>query len=219
MKAQDLALSIRDIFAIFVPGAVPLYVLALYFSHRVPRLVDHVPGASTLMYAAFAYGLGSIIYGVSAVLDVGYDLFMKHFVSGRRRRRRAIFEQIASVAKNQKIEKIAGPNSELAKIWSNKSFWSVELRRTCPSASAELDRIEGSQKFFRSFSVILFLIFVVSCWKYSQQVRPIGNSPLIRSSYIPTLSFISMVVCIVFYGNRRAEWSYQLLKWAAVCKL
>jgi hypothetical protein len=206
MKPQDLLLGIREIFAVFVPGAVLLYVgIVLNASKQGPQPTDLVHGADTLAFAALAYGLGSVAYAIGAGFDHIYDRCEDWFVAGRRRERLVQFEALASRAKDEAIAKVAGPESDLARLWSNKSFWVDHLRRTCPAASAELDRLEGTQKFFRTFSVVLIVI---------------GLNLICRAQIVVSaVAFGTLLVCIGFYAFRRAEWNYRLLKWAFLSRM
>lgn len=202
MKQQDLLLSFRDLLAVFVPGAVLLYALTAIdntsLGFRITRLV---PGVDTIVFAALAYGLGSVIYAIGSGLDFIYDIFEPKLLRGQRRERFACFASIATEAKNRALDATA-PGSDLPALWSNKSFWADYLRRTCPAASAELDRLEGTQKFFRTFSVVLLLI---TCYS--------GHT--IQGA----AALAALLVCIGFYAARRAEWSYRLLKWAVLSNL
>ncbi|WP_156360145.1 hypothetical protein [Sphingomonas sp. Leaf10] len=205
MKPQDLSLGFRDLIAVFVPGAVLLYAImaAGKKSLGIP-VTNLVPGGDILLFAALAYGLGSVVYAFGAALDFIYDLLEPWLVRGTRRERFACFDILATDAKNSAIE-AALPGSKLPALWSNKSFWGDQLRRTCPAASIELDRLEGTQKFFRTFSVVLFLITCYSNWKIH--------------GVAAFAAFSALLICFGFYVAKRAEWSYRLLKWAVLSRI
>lgn len=199
MKPQDLSLSFRDVLAAFVPGAVLLYTIIEISKESFGiRISNVVPGADILVFAALAYGLGSVVYAFGAGLDFLYDLLEPWVIRGRRRERFACFDILAADAKNRAVQ-AAHPHSNLSTLWSNKSFWVDQLRRTCPAASIELDRLEGTQKFFRTFSIVLLIITFHNGW-----------------TIYGTAAFAAFSVCFGFYVAKRAEWHYRLLKWAVI---
>ena len=198
MKPQDLFLSLREFFAIFVPGAVAIYAFIALNRPTLPN-IDLVPGAQTLLVAAAAYGVGNVLYAAGALLDGWYAKVERRLMRGSREKRFEIFEQVATAARKEAISKLPEAGSDLAKSWSNRSFWSDQLRYACPVGSAELDRLESTQKFFRTFTVLLLLA---------------GVNAIVTKEWAPAaIAVAAMAICLGFYAQRRAEWTYRMHKW------
>jgi hypothetical protein len=199
VKPQDLFLSLRDFFAVFVPGSVAIFAYLAINRVSLPK-TDVVPGAQTLLVAAAAYGVGSVLYAAGARLDELYDRIEGLFIRGARRRRFEMFEKVASQAKRRAISTVSEADEDLMDEWSNKSFWTDQLRQICPVGSAELDRLESTQKFFRTFAIVLLLAG--------------GNALFAKQWAVAAMALSATVICLGFYAHQRADWTYRLHKWA-----
>lgn len=161
-------------------------------------------GVDITILLAAAYAIGTIINGLGSLLDEGYDLIGTRLNWRLRRLRFIEFERIASEAKMLAVTTLMGAEKSKTFIWSNKSFWHDRMRQICPEGSAQLDKLEATQKFFRSMCIVFIALFF---------------SYLLVYKYADFFLLLAFFVCFILYLFYRSEWEYRMLKWVALCQL
>jgi hypothetical protein len=172
MKPGDLALGIRDLFAVLVPGAlllllVPSDYTARLFGHPI-EASETLPGG--ILFLTAAYALGALIGAAAGLLDPLSERIYRPAVSlwptrrSAAREEREQFENVRSTAKDleRRILKSTGVNPGNSLLWNDKAFWRNYLRVSSAPAVAELDRVEGQQKLFRALSLVFILVGAVT---------------------------------------------------------
>jgi hypothetical protein len=153
---------------------------------------------------AAAYAIGTVIYGVGSLLDDGYEMIGKWL---RRPEKRLLFDEFEQIATDAKMTKLASlfDEEKLQTIkWSNKSFWSDRIIQLSPEGASQLEKIEATQKFFRSICVVFFILFFFNLGMFK---------------YVDILISISFFACFGLYLFFRGESEYRLLKWVALCQV
>jgi hypothetical protein len=213
VKPQDFFVSVRELFGILIPGIIFLSVLgdidggftnqSYQYGFRIG--VSKEPDASDIIIMlAAAYAIGTIINGLGSLLDGAYDLIGQRLKWRDRGPRFIEFERIATDAKIRAVANIMGIEKSRTFLWSNKSFWNDRIKQICPEGSVQLDKIEATQKFFRSMCIVfIFLSFV-----YMRD----------GAAAISFIVFL-FLICFVLYAAYRSEWEYRMLKWVALCQL
>lgn len=174
MKPQDLALSIRDILALLAPGLVLLLLLPFdviaWIAVRAQLPGAKAPDAALfiLMFLIVALVAGALLSGVAGLGDGIVDRWIEAS-NGQRwapARFRARSRELARTRRlAQQLEALAIPamprDADL-RPWGAKAFWWTYLRLHCPAAIAELDRVEGLQKQFRSLTLVGLIVGAAS---------------------------------------------------------
>ena len=159
MRPADFLVGIRDFFSILVPGAVFLMLLptVLNVETRFPTPSSQ----SVFAFGVAAYLIGSVASGISAGLDFLVDpvlerkklwIFSKKFED-----RQAHAEELRlRISKDCVFGSEANPHIE-----STKSFWWSYFRLHSPAAITEMDRLEASQKLFRSLVPVFAALLIL----------------------------------------------------------
>jgi hypothetical protein len=157
MKAQDFLLGLRDFFAVLVPGAVFLLLVGPVNFLDPEAQKSGGSGQWIFAFAIGAYLVGSVMSAIGSWLDLIVDPvlegrrlpgFLRREIVGRKRlagrlRDRALKScEVLGVARHRE---------------SLRSFWWDQLRLNCPPAAAQLERMEATQKLFRSLIPVLLL--------------------------------------------------------------
>lgn len=154
MKPQEFLIGIRDFFAVVVPGTIFLFLLPTH----IVESAQTFKGVALFGVAIAAYLIGSVASAMGSLLDLPVDSVLE---SSRFRRRLgkklAQREALATEMRRNLLQQAGLPVPENQYPESIKAFWWSHLRLNCPSAMAELDRIEATSKLFRS----LVAVFVV----------------------------------------------------------
>jgi hypothetical protein len=157
MKPQDFLLGVRDLFAVFAPGAILLFLFG-----KAPA--SAAGAGDLLVFAVFAFVAGSVATAIGAALDHPADGFVQRGFARRERIAQAKrHEYLANAFRDEVAAKAAGiPISRevVESLGKAKGFWWDQLRLLCPVAAAELDRLEAVQKLFRSLLAV-FLIALI----------------------------------------------------------
>ncbi len=186
---------------------------------------DHLGAAEkTLASAVIAYACGQVVASLSSLLDAPIDLFEQHygektgkyFLWGIDPQARLVtYRRIASDLKDEvacrlfaadasdrAAMKASMATGEIREFWSTKSFWKDFLRLCEPVATAELDRIESTQKLFRSLAVLFLLVAGATVW----------NSTWSAAGAALT----AFVLCFYLYARFRLEFMYRSYKLAVL---
>lgn len=161
MKPVDFMVSLRDLFAVFVPGAVLLWLLPSSATQ-----VEH-DAINVFVLVVAAYLAGSVASGLGALADHLIDrLFaLARLDIFKRVRELRVFEKAANALRDKalgRLDALVAPNElGLAGSWSARSFWWTQIRIHCPPGLLELDRIEANQKLFRSLIVVFAVLALV----------------------------------------------------------
>lgn len=222
MKPGDFLIGLKDFFAVLIPGAVLTFLIASSAEAAGPppswwnALADTFRGLGaaekTLASAVIAYACGQVVASLSSLLDAPVDLFErnygektgKYFLWGIDPQARLVtYRRIASRLKDEVARRLFGTGaSDRAEFWSAKSFWKDFLRLCEPVASAELDRIESTQKLFRSLAVVFLLV---------------AGATILNSTWSAAgASLTAFAMCFYLYARFRLEFMYRLYKLAVL---
>jgi hypothetical protein len=167
MQPGDLALGIRDLFAVLVPGALFLLLILPYYpvspDSYPPEIAQALPISILLLIAAYA--VGSLIGAAAGVLDPLAERIYRPARSLWPSRRAlakdvaAQFDSLRSTARGleRRILKDTGVPTNDTPMWNDKAFWRNYLRISSAAAVGELDRVEAQQKLFRALSLVFLL--------------------------------------------------------------
>lgn len=157
MKPQDFLIGIRDFFAILVPGAVVILLIDPKMPATPPLATEAV---RFVAFTIAAFLIGSVADRLGALLDHLIDPVLRSKWLARIGPRMAAREREATTCRKQLLDSYFPektpfrPEDQV----STRSFWWDYLRLNCPPAIQELDRIEATQKLFRSLTAaFLFL--------------------------------------------------------------
>jgi len=177
MKPQDFLIGIRDFFAVLVPGAVLLMLLQL----PGEPLTSNSGTLAIVGLAIAAYLLGSVADRLGSLLDLPLDPIVR--AEWVPLTKKAHARQREAEKCQQQLIDGCKPCVELdADVpLSPRMFWWDHLRLSCPAAIQELDRIEGTQKLFRSLTAAFLLgamatnfgYVQASGWPFAASQRPI----------------------------------------------
>lgn len=246
MKPQDLFLGVRDFLSLLVPGIVFLILFpasVLSFLSTPIRINGGDPDATllVLVFLAAALTIGSVLAGLAGLLDRHVD----DYVSYVRRRQaeaggawcpRALAEQIVKLGEIEnmaaslacRINPLAAPSGRDLP-WTPRAFWWNFMRLNCPVATAELDRIEGLQKQFRSLVVVaaaaaLFAIGAPIRWdalspSFTDPVRLAAAFTPLRSVLPWLLALLALATgtfCFAAYVGYRVRFARRLFELAII---
>ena len=202
MKPQDFFIGLRDFFSVVVPGAV---FVALQPLDRSSLLTSSQAVEAALALAIAAYILGSVASAIGAGLDWVTDPIIEHplrqrLLGGRLEERRGAAESL----RLELLEGCSAPLIAAANIEKTKGFWWDHLRLNSDVAIAELDRLEASQKLFRS----LVATFALLALAYALPDRlllnfgnPAGNSNW-HDVAAPLFSVAAILSAVLYAGRR-----------------
>ncbi|AJP71820.1 hypothetical protein [Sphingomonas hengshuiensis] len=197
MRAGNLSLGAKDFLAVLMPGVVLLY--AAMELHSIKDLIaTDDGGVTTLVFAAAAYGVGSLAYAIGATLDWLHEPTVALFVRPKHAKRVELLEGSMDNVKQQMIKAHPAYVSSAAPEFSNKSFFYDYLRLNSPSAASLLEALESRQKLFRTFYVVLVIISL--------------DAALTGKFSLSLWTIIGAIACFGFYNHARADWRYRLCK-------
>jgi hypothetical protein len=178
----------------------------------------------TFAYAIIAYACGQVIASLSSLLDPPVDAFERSY--GQRtgkcflwgidpEARLVTYRRMARELKDEVACALLGgdepgratvrgalADGEIRELWSTKSFWKDFLRLCEPVATAELDRIESTEKLFRSLAVVFLLV---------------AGTTVRNSSWSATgAALMAFLVCFYLYARFRLGFMYRLYKLAVL---
>jgi len=198
-KANELYLSIVDLFAIILPGAIIAFAVKQGFDGQGLNGLS-LPGAEGwAVFLAASYVIGHLVSAIGSLLldkiyDTGYKLLKQHSEYFRIRIRAK--DVVQSTLKSFYSEK------DNALEWAG-----IFARLASPAASTEIDRLEADSKFFRSLCVVLIVgwpiyIYIVAF------LRPPENPPACWMRILAlTLCAISLflVVFLRWYVGKKEK--------------
>jgi hypothetical protein len=178
----------------------------------------------TLAYAIIAYACGQVVASLSSLLDLPIDAFErsfgqntgKYFLWGIDPQARLVtYRRLATDLKNEVACRLLGGSDagcekirigiaagEVRELWSTKSFWKDFLRLCEPVATTELDRIESTEKLFRSLAVVFLLVASATGWNSNWSAAG--------------AALIAFAVCFYLYARFRLGFMYRLYKLAVL---
>lgn len=199
LKPQDFLISARDFFAVIVPGAIFLLLLP---DRALAQMQIGTSGAELLAFAIAAYLAGSVF----SALGSGLDLVVDPLLQCRKFRAFGLFpklrrrEALADKLRRQLIAECPCPISLKEHPESVKAFWWNHLRLNCPAAMVELDRIEATQKLFRSLAPVFGLLAVLAVPSVKESM---GASFSAGVQLDPGLSVLAAGIAAAFYIGGR----------------
>lgn len=160
LKPQDFLLSARDFFAVIVPGAIFLLLLP---DRTLAEIGLGTTGPRLLGFAIAAYLAGSVFSALGSVLDLLVDPVLEgEGFRAIRFRKLRLRERLADKLRKQLIAECPCPIMLEEHPERVKNFWWTHLRLNCPAAMIELDRIEATQKLFRSLAPVFVILAILS---------------------------------------------------------
>lgn len=154
MKPGDFLVGVQDFFAVLLPGALAMWLVAQYVppSTAAVMVPDRAQKEQSIQWTVFllgSYVLGNFVFMTGARLDPIYDRWRK-----RRKPTDADSTYTAADALRKKLtpQLVGGEFSTLK--WA-KSYIQIH---SAP-ALAEIERFEASSKFFRGMVVMSIALF------------------------------------------------------------
>ncbi|MDX2072072.1 MAG: hypothetical protein SFV55_26800 [Haliscomenobacter sp.] len=151
-KPSNLYISLVDLFAILLPGAIAALVIYHFNQSAINGFLD-VGKDNKAFFSGFvllfgSYLLGHIISQISAYLDDWvYDPLKDK-----------VFKDHKCVKKVMEIRANRYGN-EMTPVYVNSYKWSVfKLQKEYPDAAAEVERYMADSKFFRGLFVIMVIL-------------------------------------------------------------
>ena len=211
MKPSDLLIGLRELFAFVVPGAAFLILLPAWLVEPLAETVPTSPlwvegeAMQLLVFFFAAYTCGAMLSAIGSLFDGVAEkaISLRSLVPGLSG---SAVDDRAEVAR---LEVLAGQLEDVAlaglpvrpggKLWGRRAFWWNYLRKNCPQAVAEIDRIEAQQKLFRSLFVALLLLAAL------------------YEPGLPTVVFVGLaVVSFFYYAGLRRHLSRRLFQSAVI---
>jgi 8-oxo-dGTP pyrophosphatase MutT (NUDIX family) len=213
-EPQKFFVGLIDFFAVWLPGALLTYLAAARFG--IGPMAHPADTMDWVTFLFVSYLVGHLVFLLGSVLDsMLYDRVrngmrehqIDRLANGGRLSSRPVralatwmfsdSDEGMRQAKRLRNEEL-GPVNATAAV--NAFQWcKAKLALEHPGALAEVERFEADSKFFRSFSVILLLLFV---WKLGElvaislgflgpaiAVMPAGSRPSGRGLLLPALDF------------------------------
>ncbi len=245
MKPQDLFLGIRDFLSLLVPGIAFLVLFpgsVLTWLSKPIRIGTALPDTTllVLVFLAAALTAGSILSGLAGLLDERVDRnvsrWMEEPTRGHVLKAKAFARQLAKLAATERLAgRLADEINPLSRdfeqslLWTPRAFWWNYLRLNCPIAIAELDRIEGLQKQFRSLVVVAFaaaLFAIESPIEWSRLAGSLAEVAGWKAAFAPLLNwkpwalasvaFLVMAFCFSAYVGYRIRFARRLFELAVI---
>lgn len=154
-KPSNLYISLVDLFAILLPGAISSLVIYHFNRQAIDALIKVNQESSNFLSGFIlllsSYLFGHIISQISAYLDDWvYDPFKDK-----------VYNDQKCAKKTMEIrERLYG--NEMATQYVNTYKWSVfKLQKEYPDAAAEVERYMADSKFFRGLFVVMLVLGIV----------------------------------------------------------
>jgi hypothetical protein len=146
-KPSDLFVGVLDFFAILLPGAIATAILAPRVAPLIVGSLIQLPADAPGTWAIFltcAYFLGHLIFQAGSFIDQLADQLRAH-------RKPADNENAYQCATRIKNALLVGDEQQAIKTFQ----WARSvLLVSCPTAAADVHRLEADSKFFRSLLVV-----------------------------------------------------------------
>jgi hypothetical protein len=152
-KPADYLLSVFEFFAIVLPGALATWLAAQQIDYHTLLGAPREAATSTFLWIAFglcAYVLGHFVFNFGSNLDPLYDRW-------RERKKPAEVDGVFLAARTIHL----ADYQSLTDGYSTLQWARRYLQIHSASASAEADRLEATQKLFRSLTILspLFAVY------------------------------------------------------------
>jgi len=211
-KPQDFFLGVRDFFAVLVPGATFLLLLP---EKSLAVAGFGRSGLALLGVVIAAYLVGSVASAAGAALDHVVDplLASRRFrdrFGATLRRRQDLAERLQAELLGQCGDPLAGAEGRE----TVKDFWWTYLRLNSAEAMTELDRIEGTQKLFRSLVAVFLALALIAFPPTAAWMHP----SLAAGHRFATGHYLAFAaVSAVLYAAARSSFLHALYRLAAAC--
>jgi hypothetical protein len=248
MKPQDLFIGIRDVLALLVPGAVLILLLPIDATRQIADEIRIGPKGEIdtalllLSFLVVSLATGSLLSALAGQMDKFVDgqtekeLGDVRFMIGRASLERSIgrmktLRALASALKDRKLQESRIVDGLSDAPWTPRAFWWNYLRLNCPEAIAELDRVEGFQKQFRSLTVVFSILSLAALTfplDWGGLLAEPGTAPFLSSfgnllAIQPWLAFLGFgfaaCLCFVSYAAYRVIFSIRLFELALIAEL
>jgi len=161
-KPGDFYVSIIDLFAILLPGAISVALLLAAIGNTVPSEIISLPDSTVGQWVAFliaAYFTGQVIFLLGSFLDGRFESLRKWRLE-QSAKSAVDNDQLyfaVQILKNKTFEEELTPEP-----LNNFQWAKAVLVQEDQHAIAEVNRLEADSKFFRSLSVVSFIsIFLI----------------------------------------------------------
>ncbi|HSK74401.1 MAG TPA: hypothetical protein VK892_22060 [Pyrinomonadaceae bacterium] len=166
MKPSEFLTNIVDFFAVLLPGAIITFVIYQTISPEsiFSSKIVLTETQSWIAFVLAAYILGSFIFFVGSLLDGKFYNWMRKKPYNWIRYKILDKEKdnfTYEYAEEYKKEMLKRNNKSVSNIkWAKANVYLFH-----PSAAPELHRFEANSKFFRSLSVVFFLLIFIGMIK------------------------------------------------------
>lgn len=206
-KPGDFFIGVTEFFAVLMPGAVLVFLLAPEFARQLPQAApaDEIQGWVAFLVAS--YIAGQLLYALGALLDPFYDhVYLRvrrrdHFKTAR------FFRTKPAKSADTDLEPtllgrayaLADEDSEGTSLYD----WILSLTRLrIPAAAAEIDRYQANSKLFRS----LPFVFVVAAILMARDNVEGGVTAALLAAALSVYQY-----CELRWGATKRAYEYYLL--------
>lgn len=183
-KPQSFFIGIVDFFSVWMPGAILTWFLTVRFYDPYPSIQEFLqlpahPAARVALFLVITYIAGSILFGISSLLDPLYDKKLRKLFMPKDRECLDLEVKTATAIKEQFIHSDAWietlyqqgklSRQQYRKISGKESRAIINTYKWVqhyflfkyPDALQDIKKLEADSKFFRSL-VLTFLIMSVT---------------------------------------------------------
>lgn len=195
-KPSNLYISLVDLFAILLPGAITSLVVYHFQREYIDAYLNVDPdnkafmSGFVLLFASYLFG--HIISQVSAYMDEWiYDPLKDK-----------VYKDHKCVERVMEIRKKTYGN-EMNPVYVNTYKWSIfKLQKEYPDAAAEVERYMADSKFFRGLFVVILVLGIVFLFQPNMGIKA------------PIVCFLSAAFSMIRYFKKRrksTETAYQYI--------
>lgn len=187
-RHSNLYISLVDLFAILLPGAISSLVIYHFNRQTIDALLEVNQGSSNFLSIFIlllsSYLIGHIISQISAYMDEWvYDSFKDKVYKDKTCLGKAI---------NNIREDLYG--NDIKVNYVNTYKWSVfKLQKEYPDAAVEVERYMGDSKFFRGLFVVMLVLGIVFYFQHNVSYK------------VPIACFLLSVFSLIRYFTKRRK--------------
>ena len=208
-KPTDLFVGVIDFFAVILPGAIVVaaaYPLLDKYASGLD-LFWRIRGDNTAQWVLFIFGsylAGHLLFLIGAHLDEAiYDPLRRHFKPPDEDDAYGVADRIRKDALLDASDAV------------NTFQWARSiLRVAAPAANAEVERYEADSKFFRSFSVALYALTIISLVRRPPIAGRCAITSALSCEGLTAAIVAGMLLGLLIWGSisrRRRERAYRTL--------
>ena len=169
-KPSDFFIGVVDFFAVFLPGAVLVYILQPLVLTGAPKVwLPTTPTQAWVMFSVLAYIAGHLLHALGSWLLDKYiygKLYVPRFRSSHARAAKLAKDPSALRKDTDAAETLLARvclTTEINSTGTNYYDWCLsDVRMRCPAGATEVDRLQADSKFFRSMVFVFLIAALVS---------------------------------------------------------